>query len=77
MGVIWARLNDSGGRNWQHGVSALVLLETLLKRGSPRLAILALSWLPLLRHLILPSVHSAALAGDWIVEGSGECHLCL
>ena len=72
MGVIWARLNDSGTKNWQHGVNALRLLEVLMLRGSPRVTILALSWMPLLRHLILPTIHSAALAGEWVADATGR-----
>ena len=66
MGVLWARLNHCDRNNWQHGTNALRLLETLLLKGSPRVAIVAMAWLPLLRHLVLPTIHSAALAGEWL-----------
>ncbi len=58
----------------QHGVRALKLLELLLINGSMRVHSMALSFLPLLRHLILPTIHSASLAGEWCTIAAGEWH---
>jgi hypothetical protein len=73
LGVIFERMNDCGGKNWQHGVRAMKLLEKLLIHGSLRVAMLTLSWLPLVRHLILPTVHTAVQAGEWAAIACGTC----
>jgi hypothetical protein len=71
MGVIFERINNCGTKDWQHGFRALKLLETLLLNGSIRVYIMALSLLPLLRHLIMPTLHSAVLAGECAAVWAG------
>ena len=71
LGVIWERLNNCSTKDWQHGVRALKLLEQVLINGSVRAYVLALAFLPLLRHLVMPTVHTASLAGEWMASAAG------
>ncbi len=73
LGVIWERINNCGSKDYQHGIRALKLLELLLLQGSLRVHVIALSFLPILRHLIMPTLHSAAIAGEWAAVCSGMC----
>lgn len=76
LGVIWERINNCGSKDWQHGVRALKLLELLLLQGSLRVHVMALSFLPVLRHLIMPTIHTAALAGEWASVCPGRHSAC-
>lgn len=72
MGVIWSRLNDCTERHWQQGYKALALLYALLRVGSPRVAALAISYVPLLRFLVHPARIMAIRAGFAAETLSGQ-----
>lgn len=63
LGVLWARVNDCTDRNWQQGYKSLSLLYALLRVGSPRVLVLSLSYIPLLRFLMHPVKSMAVRAG--------------
>lgn len=73
LGVIVERLNNCATKDYHHGLRALKLLEQLIINGSVRVYTLALSLLPLLRHLVMPTVHSASVCGEWIATVPGSC----
>jgi hypothetical protein len=70
LGVLWARLNDTADRNWQHGYKALILLHSLLRFGSPRVAAVAVAFVPLLRFLMHPT-RTAAVRAGYVAEELG------